>query len=108
MIMVSHSLAPLAHLPGINFDEVEFHQVYARRQVERLFYVGARTLDTVTSANFSKNAACGDFAAVPSLEILLIIKRRDVDCRTYCGWRKQSATLDGEKKKKIEVERRHA
>ena len=65
----------LIHEPGIDFDEVELHRVCARRQVERLRDVGPFALDTVTSANFPEIAACGSPPAIPTVELLLAIKR---------------------------------
>ena len=63
------------HKPRINFEEVELHRVCARRQVERLRDVGPFALDTVTSTNFPEIAACGNPPAVPTVELLLAIKR---------------------------------
>ena len=79
--------------PGIDFDEVEFHRVWAGRQVERLCYVGlgtldivitlddivttleiVTTLDIVTTAYLTELATRGDSTAVPALEILGIIE----------------------------------
>ena len=58
-----------AHTPGIDFEEVEFHRVHARGQVERLFYVGSRTLQTITAAYCAKIAARGDPTTVPAAEL---------------------------------------
>ena len=59
---LTHSLTP-----GIDSDEVELHRVHARGQVERLVYVGSRTLQTVTAAYCAKIAARGDPTAAPTV-----------------------------------------
>ena len=65
-----------ANEPGIDFDEVQAHRVYARGQHERLFDGMILRLDTETTADVSKLAACSDFAAVPALEIIKVVEHR--------------------------------
>ena len=62
--------------PGIDFDEVQAHRVCARGQHERFFDVVILRFDTVTTADVSKLAARGDFAAVPSLKIIRVVEHR--------------------------------
>ena len=62
--------------PGIDFDEVQAHRVWARGQHERLFDGMILSLDTVTTADVSKLATCGDFAAVPALKIIRVVEQR--------------------------------
>ena len=63
-----------ARIPGINFDEVEFHRVCASRQVERLLYFRVLTFGIKTTTNLAQSATCGNLAAVPAFEILQIIE----------------------------------
>ena len=80
--------------PGIDFDEVQAHRVCARGQHERFFDVVILCLDTVTTADVSKLAARGDFAAAPALEIIRVVERchccqRNVhtkSCTCECTW----------------------
>ena len=67
--------------PGIYFDEVQRHQVgIARGQHKRLLDVIPFAFDIVTAADFPVLAACGDFAAVPALEIVRIVEVRGNVC----------------------------
>ena len=61
------------HAPRVDFDEVEFHRVRARGQIERLLNVRSAALDVVTAAKLH-HAARGNFAAGPSLKICDIFK----------------------------------
>ena len=69
--------------PGIDFDEVEFHRVCARRQAEGLLDLRPLALDIVTAAKL-EFAARSDFAAVPALEIVHAVKTRNGDWEHCC------------------------
>ena len=61
------------YAPRVDFDEVEFHGVRARRQIERLLNVRSSALDVVTATKLHF-AARGNFAAGPSLKIFKVFK----------------------------------
>ena len=68
--------APLC-TPGIYFDEVHRHPVCVTPgQNERFLDVVSASFDIVAATDIPKLAACGDFAAVPALEIVWVVKVR--------------------------------
>ena len=61
--------------PGIYFDEVHRHPVrMTPRQNERLLDIVSAGFDIVTATDVFELATCGDFAAVPALEIVRIVE----------------------------------
>ena len=67
--------------PGIYFDEVHRHPVgITRGQHERLSDVISAGFDIVAATDISELATCGDFAAVPALEIAGVVKFRSYEC----------------------------
>ena len=79
--------------PGIYFDEVHRHPVgITRGQHERLLDVVSTGFDIVTAADVFELATCGDFAAVPAIEIVRIAEVCGKWERCCC---KQKLTIKG-------------
>ena len=67
----SHAI--LSYRPRIDFDEIEFQHVCARRHHEGLLDLGSCTLDIV-AATYLVFAACRNSAAGPPLKIIGIVE----------------------------------
>ena len=68
----------ISYRPRIDFDEIEFQHVCARRYHEGLFDLGPCACDIV-AATYLVFAACGDSATGPPLKIVGIVKPTNTD-----------------------------
>ena len=77
MITATCDTCPSPCEPGIYFDEVHRHPVCVTPgQSERFLDLVSASFDIVAATDVSELAACGDFVAIPALEIVWVVKVR--------------------------------